>query len=166
MPRKKTFGKLWMQVDVLGGLKLTTGDKQINVQNWDTDQRPDIGGAIKDANGQTLWEGSLATAKEIEAVFQPLQEDGKTPKTYATRSGSLGQAKNVGVFRLETEDGQTFNLAACNGGEEHKRIIVSLNDIGPLTLEAHANGQVIHTTLFDPEKHAKRVERARDNWSY
>ena len=168
----RTFEKIYLRTDRMGGLRLETRDNptqkytdHLLLQGWDSTHVPEVTGELRQMDDKVLWEGVVYTRDQIAGIFKPNDGlDSSCPRTYATRKGSLVRPATVGVIRAASADGETFDIQVCNGGEEVQRILTSLK-LFALTVLLLSNGRKKYgKPLFDPSSpvHLKRVQKLKN----
>lgn len=171
----RTFEKIYLRTDRMGGLRFETLDNpnrppvdHLLLQGWDSSDVPEVTGELIQMSGKdlkVLWEGVVYTRDQIAGIFKPnCQFDPTLPKTYAARRGSLMKRSTVGVIRAASSDGKSFDIQVCNGGEEMERILTTQR-LSVLTYLLLSNGKKKYgKPLFDPSSpvHLKRVQKLKD----
>lgn len=160
----KTFGKAALEIDRYAGLRLRIeNNPPENIHGWDeTKPSLTITGKLLVTQPETvIWEGTLFTRDQIGEVFVNTNPDG-SPITFARRNGRNGRAKRVGVIRMASRDGESFELQRCNGGEELQEILHE-GDLAPeIVLQLIAAQHSLRLTIFDTILHENRIKRLRD----
>ena len=166
----KTFGKLYVRVGKMAGLRLETeenpkalAEAPLHIRGWDEDRVPEVSGVLK-ADQEILWDGVLYTRDQIEGIFRVGSiGDLAYPCTYASRNGSLNRRATVGVLRLATGDGQTLSLQKCNAGEELESVLATMSRRARIELEVSTGSSLLRHTLFDEAdgQHLKRLLKAQ-----
>ncbi|MBL4694151.1 hypothetical protein JKY72_02175 [Candidatus Gracilibacteria bacterium] len=157
--RVYTFGKLYLEIDRMAGLRLSDKNGEyMNLQSWDDKLSPEIGGELL-MDDSEVGKEFLLTRKQVGAMFVPFDEGSLVGRSYSRRSGRLGRAKNVGVIRLQTRDAITFELVLCDGGELVLSTLATLEFGEKLDLIANCGGRSMRVRMFDIENERRKIAK-------
>lgn len=167
----RTFGRLHLEIDKMGGLQLRSRESAMplisshgqqtyvtNVQLWDEDLIPEIGATLI-GDTQELWSGVVFSREQIGALFRPFQSDGTTPTKFALRPGGLGRPRTVRVVRLETKDAQNFELTVCNGGEEPQQTLCVIQRHEVVEVALRVADAIWRCVFLHAERDKKKLEK-------
>lgn len=156
----KTFGKTFLEIDKMAGLRMNDGNGTIlSVRNWDNPHTPEVQGALYSQDA-LIWEGTLWTRDEINRIFQPQETDG-SPITYARRSGKLGVPKIAGVLRLASSNGTDFALQKCDGGEAVQGVLATIQGTKQIILKSSIGPGTLASILLDEQRDDAKLRRLK-----